>query len=77
MQLVRINRGATVSQYFRISTGVRQGGILSPKLFALYINGLSGALSHCKVGCYTNEQYINHIMYAVDICVMATTAIAL
>ena len=66
MQLVCIKWGTAVSQYFRISNGVRQGGILSPKLFALYIymNGLSGALSHCKAGCYINEQCMNHIMYA-------------
>ena len=60
-----------------MSNGVRQGGILSPKLFALYMNGLSGALSHCKAGCYINEQCMNHITYADDICVMASTAIVL
>ena len=77
MQLVCIKWGTAVSQYFRISNGVRQGGILSPKLFALYMNGLSSALSHCKAGCYINEQCMNHIMYADDVCVMAPTAIAL
>ena len=41
------------------------------------MNGLSGALSHCKAVCYINEQCMNHIMYADDICVMAPTAIAL
>ena len=41
------------------------------------MNGLSGALSHCKDGCYINEQCMNHIMYVDDICVMAMTAIAL
>ena len=76
MQLVCMKWGTVVSQYFRLSNGVRQGGILS-KLFALYMNGLSGALSHCKAGCYINEQGMNHIMYADDIFVMAPTAIAL
>ena len=41
------------------------------------MNGLSSALSYCKAGCYINEQCMNHIMYADDICVMAPTAIAL
>ena len=72
-----IKWGTAVSQYYRISNGVQQSGILSPKLFALYMNELSGALSHCKAGCYINEQCMNHIMYADDICVMAPTAIAL
>ena len=59
--------------------GVRQGCILTIELFALYtcMNELSGALSHCKAGCYINEQCMNHIMYADDVCVMAPTAIAL
>ena len=77
MQLVCIKWGTAVSQYCRISNGVRQGGILSPKLFASYMNGFSGALSLCKAGCYINEQYMNHIMYADNFCVMAQTAIAL
>ena len=77
MQLVCIKWGTAVSQYFHISNGVRQGGIHSPKLFVLYMNGLSSALSQCKAGCYINEQCMNHIMYADDICVMAPTAIAL
>ena len=77
MQLVCIKWGTAVSQYFCISNGVRQGVILSPKLFALYMNRLSGALSHCKTGCYINEQCMNHILYTDDICVMAPRAIAL
>ena len=77
MQLVCIKWGTVVSQYFRISNGVRQGGILSPKPFALYFNGLSGALLHCKAGCYINEQCMNYIMYTDGICVMTTGAIAL
>ena len=77
MQLVCVKWGKSVSQYFLIANGVRQGGILSPKLFTLYMNGLSGALSLCKAGCYINDQCMNHLMYADDICVMAPTAIAL
>ena len=77
MQLVCVKWGKSVSQYFSIANGVRQGGILSPKLFALYMNGLSGALSLCKAGCYIDDQCMNHLMYADDICVMAPSAIAL
>ena len=41
------------------------------------MNGLSGALSLCKAGCYIDAQCMNHLMYADDICVMAPSAIAL
>ena len=77
MQLVCVKWGKSVSQYFSIVNGVRQGGILSPKLFALYMNGLSRALSLCKAGCYIDDQCMNHLMYSDDICVMEPTAIAL
>ena len=77
IQQVCIKWGKSVSQYFSIANGVRQGGILSPKLFALYMNGLSGALSLCNAGCHIDDQCMNHLMYADAICVMAPTAIAL
>ena len=72
-----IKWGKSVSQYFSTANGVRQGGILSPKWYALYMNGQSGALSLCKAGCYIDDQCMNHLMYADDICVMTLTAIAL
>ena len=40
------------------------------------MNGLTGALSLCKAGCYIDDQCMNLLMYADDICVMTPTAIA-
>ena len=77
MQLVCLKWGKSVSQDFSRTNGVRQGGILSPQKFALYMNELSGAFSLCKAGCYINDQRMNHLMHADDICVIAPTAIAL
>ena len=54
-----------------ISISVRQGRILSPKLFSVYIDDLSDKLVMCKVGCYIDNQCMNHVMYADDICLMA------
>ena len=31
----------------------------------------------CKSGCYVNEQCMNHVMYADDICLLAPSAIGL
>ena len=59
---------------FTISNGVRQGGILSPKI---YMNGLTDELSNSYAGCYINDKCINHIMYADDICLMAPTGTAM
>ena len=62
---------------FSISNGVRHGGILSPKLFSVYIDDLSDKLVKCKVGCYIDNLCINHVMYADDICLMAPSPAAL
>ena len=53
---------------------MRQGGVLSPKLFAI---DLSVCLTQCKAGCHLNETVTNHVVYTDDICLMAPSAIAL
>ena len=69
--------GKFMSMYFKVSNGVRQGRVLSPKLFAIYIDDLSQDLAMCKSGCYLNEQCTNHVMYADDICLRTQSAIGL
>ena len=65
------------SMYFKVSNGVRQGGVLLPKLFAIYNDDLSQDLAMCKSGSYINEQCTNHVMYEDDICLLAPSAIGL
>ena len=55
---------------------MRQGGVLAPQLFAIYMDDLSVCLTQCKAGCHLNETVTNHGMYADDICLMAPSAIA-
>ena len=40
------------SMYFKASNGVRQGVVLSPKLFAISVDNLSQDLAMCKSDCY-------------------------
>ena len=74
-QTMCVQWGKVNSAYFNVSNGVRQGGILSPKLFAIYVDDLSRELTLCKSGCYIDHQCMNHVMYADDICLMAPSAI--
>ena len=37
---------------FTISNGVRQGGVLSPYLFSVYVDQLSESLNAVRTGCY-------------------------
>ena len=43
----------------------------------IYIDDLSNELALCKSGCYINEQCMNYVIYADDICLLAPSAIGL
>ena len=62
---------------FIVSNGVRQGGILSPRLFAVYVDDLSKHLNDVRSVCFIWHQCINHVMYADDICLLAPSALGL
>ena len=44
--------GSSFSETFSISNGVKQGGVLSPILFGVYIKSLLDKLEHSRAGCY-------------------------
>ena len=73
-QTMCVKWGKVNSAYFNVSNAVRQG---APKLFAIYVDDLSHELTLCKSGCYIDDQCMNHVMYADDICLMAPSAIGL
>lgn len=65
------------SSQFNVSNGVRQGGVLSPYLYNVFIDGLSKELNNCKVGCTINDCVINHVCYADDSVLIAPSPTAL
>ncbi len=48
----RVRWNSTHSQYFNVSNGVKQEGVISPILFHIYMGGLLNELANSGVGCY-------------------------
>ena len=69
--------GRNTSPFFTVTNGVRQGGILSPFLFTLYIYELSYQLNNSNVGCHINNACLNQLVYADDLCLMAPGPVGL
>ena len=51
--------------------GVRQGAILSPILFAIYVDTVLDNLEKSNLGCYISSTCYNSFMYADDIILMS------
>ena len=69
-QKMSIRWGSMISESFNVSNGVRQGGILSPYLFNLYMDDLSSRLKSHYAGCKIANMIINHLFYADDLVLM-------
>ena len=70
----RIQWAGVQSDKFSICNGVRQGGILSPFLFGIYIDELSRYLQSINTGCRLGNMIINQFLFADDAVVFAPSA---
>jgi hypothetical protein len=62
-----------ISHSFYLSTGVRQGGVLSPVLFTIYVDSVITRLQSTGVGCIMGNQYFGCIMYADDLVLLSVS----
>lgn len=69
--------GSHDSYFFKLNAGVRQGGVLSPYLFALFIDDLVNKIAACNSGCYTNKLCSAIFMYADDIILLSPSVCGL
>ena len=52
---MRVVWNGILSDYFLAVNGVKQGGVLSPIVFSVYIDGLQVRLMNSNVGCYVSS----------------------
>ena len=56
---------------FLLQCGIRQGGDLSPFLFAIYVNDLIDKLTQSGFGLYVGSLFVGCILYADDIALLS------
>jgi hypothetical protein len=62
------------SRFFEIDVGLRQGCLMSPILFAIYINGIAEEIKGAKLGArliLRREENVGILMFADDIALLA------
>ena len=60
-QTMRVRWADCIYSLFRVSNGVRQGGISLPYLFNVYMDGLSSLRNCCNTGCVSGDPITNHL----------------
>ena len=76
-QRVSVRWNSCQSETLSIANGVRQGGVLSPILFTIYIDDLLLQLEKAGIGCYWSHYYVGAVCYADDIVLLAPSPSAL
>ena len=66
---VRVN--GYYSEWFDVSNGLKQGCILSPLLFSLYISDLVTSLNTMNIGVPVGDETVRVLLYADDIVLLA------
>jgi len=63
--------GSYDSHFFKLTAGVRQGGVLSPYFFAIFVDDIVRQIIDCNVGCYFRNMCVSIFLYADDIICFA------
>ena len=76
-QKIRVKWNDAFSEYFTVKNGVKQGGVISPSLFCLYLDGLIQELRENGKGCFMGNVYAGAFAYADDLTLLSPSVTAL
>ena len=78
-QQMRVKWNGTISDIFSTSNDVKQGELLSPIIFNVFINELILLLSACarSIRCHLHDQFVGALAYADNVTLLAPTSTAL
>ena len=66
----KILLGQEETDYFNIEAGVRQGCVLSPILFSIFINKMAKEINNSNIGIVVKNRKIAVLLYADDIVII-------
>ena len=72
-QKLRVVFNRVSSEWFCVSNGVKQGGVLSPTLFGVYVDGLLDTLKQKGIGCHVGDVFCGGLGYADDLILLVPT----
>jgi len=70
-QKCSVQYGNCKSNEFKVTNGVKQGGVLSPLLFAMYLDVLLIDLSKSGYGCHIGKTFVGAVAYADDLALLS------
>lgn len=76
-QQIRVLWNGIYSYGFAVKNGVKQGAIVSPILFCVYLDVLLVELQAADVGCFISNRFAAALAYADDIILLAPSARAM
>ena len=71
LSMVYLKWGSHFSDWFSVTAGVRQGGVLSPEFYCIYVDDLILKLKSQGIGCHVRGLFAAALFYADDMAILS------